>query len=430
MEQTQMNVLVVGGGGREHAIAQALAQSPGCKKLYCAPGNAGTAQIAQNLPIAAADIEGVVRACEENAIHYVVVAPDDPLAMGMVDALKEKGIAAFGPSQAAAAIESSKVFAKDLMRRYGIPTADYEIFSSPQEAAGYIEKRGRFPVVIKADGLALGKGVIIAGDMGKARDALRTIMQDKAFGKSGDRVVVEDFLTGPEVSVLCFTDSKTIVPMVSSMDHKRAFDGDEGPNTGGMGVVAPNPHYTPQIAQECMDTIFRPTVEAMNREGRPFSGCLYFGLMLTPDGPRVIEYNCRFGDPETQAVLPLLETPLLEVMLAVSEGRLDKTPVRFRDAASACVVLASAGYPGSYRKSLPIEGLDGDFGQDVHIYHAGTALVDGTAVTSGGRVLGVQASAPDLPKAIQRAYDAAGKIRFEGARMRTDIGARALEAGK
>ena len=417
-----MKVLIVGGGGREHAIALAIARSPGVEKLYCAPGNAGTAALGENVPIGATDLDKMVAFAKEQTIDFGVVAPDDPLALGMGDRLEEAGIPAFGPTAAAAAIEGSKVFAKDLMKRYHIPTAGYEVFADPRQALDYIRAQGKYPVVIKADGLALGKGVIIAGSEEEAREGLRSIMEDKIFGASGNRVVIEEFLTGPEVSVLAFTDGKTLVPMVSSMDHKRALDGDRGPNTGGMGTVAPNRHYTPEVAKACMETIFLPTVEAMNREGRTFKGCLYFGLMLTPEGPKVIEYNCRFGDPETQVVLPLLESDLLGIMQAVRDGRLSEVPVRFSDGAAACVVLASGGYPGSYEKGKAITGLDEDFGEDVFIYHAGTAIKDGETVTSGGRVLGVTARGKDLAQALARAYEAAGKIDFAGKQYRTDIG--------
>lgn len=417
-----MNVLVVGGGGREHALALALSKSCEIEKLYCAPGNAGTAEVAENIPIAASDISGMVRLCAERRIGYAVVAPDDPLVLGMTDALMAAGVRVFGPDKKAAAIEGSKVFAKGLMRKYGIPSAGYHVFDSCTAAYEHIRASGRFPAVIKADGLALGKGVVIAKDLGEAQDGLRAIMQDKVFGASGERVVIEEFLTGPEVSVLCFTDGKSIVPMVSSMDHKRAFDGDLGPNTGGMGAVAPNPYYTDDVARECMDTIFLPTVEAMNREGRAFKGCLYFGLMLTPDGPKVIEYNCRFGDPEAQVVLPLLESDLFTVLQAVTDGHLSDTEVRFGNGAAACVILASGGYPGSYEKGKAITGLDGDFDPSIAVYHAGTAMSGGEVVTAGGRVLGVTAIAQDLSAALAKAYQAAGKIHFEGAQMRTDIG--------
>lgn len=417
-----MKVLVVGSGGREHALALAIHKSPRCDKLYCAPGNAGTAMIAENVPIAATDIAGMVDFCVNTGIDYVVVAPDDPLALGMVDALAEKGIRAFGPDKRAAVIEGSKVFAKGLMERYGIPTARYRVYDDCVAAYNEVRTVGKYPVVIKADGLALGKGVVIAQSLGEAQDALKSIMEDKIFGASGNRVVIEEFLTGPEVSVLCFTDGKTIVPMVSSMDHKRIFDGDRGPNTGGMGTVAPNRHYTPEVAEECMRTIFRPTVEAMNREGRTFKGCLYFGLMLTSNGPKVIEYNCRFGDPETQVVLPLLKSDLLSVMEAVTDGRLEEADVRFSSGAAACVVLASGGYPGSYEKGREILGLEGPFDPSVTVYHAGTALRDGKTVTAGGRVLGVSAVGESLPQALERAYAAAKKISFLGKQLRTDIG--------
>ncbi|MCI8623371.1 MAG: phosphoribosylamine--glycine ligase [Provencibacterium sp.] len=417
-----MKVLIVGSGGREHALALAIHKSPRCEALYCAPGNAGTAAVAENVPLAATDIEGVVDFCLKTGIGYVVVAPDDPLALGMVDALAEKGIRAFGPDKKAAAIEGSKVFAKGLMEKYGIPTARYRVYEDCVAAYNDVRMAGKYPVVIKADGLALGKGVVIAQSLGEAQDALRSIMEDKIFGASGNRVVIEEFLTGPEVSVLCFTDGETIVPMVSSMDHKRIYDGDRGPNTGGMGTVAPNRHYTPEIAEECMRTIFRPTVEAMKAEGRPFKGCLYFGLMLTANGPKVIEYNCRFGDPETQVVLPLLQSDLLSVLEAVTDGRLAEAEVSFRDGAAACVVLASGGYPGSYEKGKEIEGLAGPFDPAVTVYHAGTALKDGKTVTAGGRVLGVSAVGDCLEDALRLAYAAAEKITFPGKQLRTDIG--------
>ncbi len=423
-----MNVLIVGGGGREHAIAAAVAKSPLCQKLFFAPGNAGTAALGENLPLKATDIDGVAAACREKGVDYVIVAPDDPLVLGMADALEEKGLRVFGPNRKAAMIEGSKVFAKNLMKKYGIPSARYAVFDNCTSAYEYIRTYTKFPAVIKADGLALGKGVVIAQTLGEAQDGLRSIMEDKIFGASGNQVVIEEFLTGPEVSVLCFTDGKTIVPMVSSMDHKRARDGDEGPNTGGMGTLAPNPFYTAEVAQECMRTIFLPTVEAMKEEGRPFKGCLYFGLMLTPDGPKVIEYNCRFGDPETQVVLSLLESDLLEIMSAVTDGRLSQADVRFSGEAAACVVLASGGYPGKYETGKEISGLEGSFEEGVAVYHAGTALREGKTVTSGGRVLGVTARAASLQKAVEKAYAAADKIHFSGKQWRTDIGRRALNA--
>lgn len=428
-----MKILVVGGGGREHAILRKLKESPLCTELWAAPGNAGIGCDAHCKAIAATDIDALTAFAREQAFDYVVVAPDDPLALGLVDRLKEIGIPAFGPSRAAARIEASKVFSKTLMRKYGIPTADYEVFDDPAAAIAYIRQRGVYPVVVKADGLALGKGVLICEDEPAAEAAVREIMVEAKFGASGRRVVVEEFLTGPEVSVLSFTDGKTLVPMLSSMDHKRALDGDAGLNTGGMGVIAPNPYYTAAIAARCMDEIFLPTIQAMQAEGCPFTGCLYFGLMLTPAGPKVIEYNCRFGDPETQGVLPLLDSDLLEIMLACTEGRLHEIPVQWKPGAAACVVLASGGYPAAYQKGKPITGLAAD-GQlpgqpDITVYHAGTASgADGGFVTNGGRVLGVTATALTLPEALKKAYAAADKISFENLHRRSDIGQRALAA--
>lgn len=426
-----MKILVVGGGGREHAIIRALKKSPACSEIWCAPGNGGIGFDAHCQAIAATDVAAMVRFAKAKSFDYVVVAQDDPLALGMVDELAKVGIPAFGPNKAAARIEASKVFAKNLMQKYGIPTAAYRTFTDTAEAQAFIESRAQYPVVIKADGLALGKGVLIAGDAHEAADALKQIMLDKKFGDAGQSVVVEDYLTGPEVSVLAFCDGKTIKPMVSSMDHKRALDADRGLNTGGMGTIAPNPFYTPQIAEACMRTIFVPTVEAMQIEGCPFTGCLYFGLMLTQDGPKVIEYNCRFGDPETQVVLSLLESDLLTVMLATNHGTLDKTEVRFSEKCAACVVLASGGYPLAYQKGKPISGLqDGQLPacHDVTVYHAGTAVRDGQLCTAGGRVLGVTAVANTLPEALQKAYAAADRIHFEGSFCRRDIGARAVDA--
>ena len=427
-----MKILVVGGGGREHAIIRALKKSPDCTEIWCAPGNGGISYDAACKAIPATDVEAMVSFAKQEAFDYVVVAQDDPLALGMVDALAAAGIPAFGPDKAAARIEASKVFSKNLMKQYGIPTADYEVFEDPAKVMDYVRARGKYPVVIKADGLALGKGVLICQDEAEADAAVKEIMLDKKFGASGNRVVVEEFLTGPEVSVLSFCDGKTLKPMVSSMDHKRALDGDQGLNTGGMGTVAPNPYYTAEVADRCMKEIFLPTVEAMQKEGCPFKGCLYFGLMLTPDGPKVIEYNCRFGDPETQVVLPLLESDLLKIMLATTNGTLDKTEVRFSAGAAACVILASGGYPLAYEKGKEITGLvNGQLpGSDAIVYHAGTAVQDGRLVTAGGRVLGVTATAADLPAALEKAYAAADSIHFDKLHRRSDIGARALAALK
>ena len=425
-----MKILVVGGGGREHAIIRKLKQSVGVTEILCAPGNGGIAADAVCVPVAATDVENMVELACAQHVDYVVVAPDDPLALGMVDALAEKGIPAFGPDKAAARIEASKVFSKNLMKKYGIPTAEYETFTNADEAMAYIRARGKYPVVVKADGLALGKGVLICEDEAAAESAVKGMLEEGMFGASGRRVVVEEFLTGPEVSVLSFTDGKTVVPMVSSMDHKRALDGDKGLNTGGMGTVAPNPCYTNEIAGVCMETIFKPTVAAMAAEGCPFKGCLYFGLMLTPDGPKVIEYNCRFGDPETQVVLPLLESDLLAIMRATTDGTLDKVEVKFSHKSAACVVLASGGYPQHYEKGKVITGLvNGQLpGGEAVVYHAGTALKDGQLVTAGGRVLGVTATADTLKQALEKAYAASEQIHFDGLHKRTDIGARALAA--
>ena len=427
-----MKILVVGGGGREHAIIRALKQGPQCTEIWCAPGNGGISYDATCKAIPATDVEAMVAFAKEEAFDYVVVAQDDPLALGMVDALAAVGIPAFGPDKAAARIEASKVFSKNLMKKYGIPTADYAVFDDPAKVLAYVEEKGKYPVVIKADGLALGKGVLICQDHAQAEEAVKEIMLDKKFGASGNHVVVEEFLTGPEVSVLSFCDGKTVKPMVSSMDHKRALDGDQGLNTGGMGTVAPNPYYTPEVADRCMKEIFVPTVEAMQKEGCPFKGCLYFGLMLTPDGPKVIEYNCRFGDPETQVVLPLLESDLLTVMLATTNGTLEETEVKFRDGAAACVILASGGYPLAYEKGKEITGLvNGQLpGGGATVYHAGTALQNGKLVTAGGRVLGVTATAATLPAALEAAYAASDAIHFDKLHRRSDIGARALAALK
>ena len=426
-----MKILVVGGGGREHAIIRALKKSPDCGEIWCAPGNGGISYDAKCRNIPATDVKAMVAFAKEQAFDYVVVAQDDPLALGMVDALAEVGIPAFGPNAAAARIEASKVFSKNLMKKYGIPTADYETFDDPAKVMAYIRAKNKYPVVIKADGLALGKGVLICQNEAEAEAGVQEIMLDKKFGASGNHVVVEEFLTGPEVSVLSFCDGKTIKPMVSSMDHKRALDHDEGLNTGGMGTVAPNPCYTPELAAECMEKIFLPTVAAMEKEGCPFKGCLYFGLMMTPDGPKVIEYNCRFGDPEAQVVLPLLESDLLKIMLATTNGTLAETEVKFSSGAAACVILASGGYPVAYEKGKEISGLtEGQLTDagDVTVYHAGTAVQDGKLVTHGGRVLGVTATAPTLEEALRKAYAATDRISFDKMHKRTDIGARALAA--
>ncbi len=418
-----MKVLIVGSGGREHALAIKLAQSPLVTKLYCAPGNGGISALAECVDIKATDLPAMVEFAKTRGIEFCVVAPDDPLVLGMVDTLEREGIKTFGPTAAAAAIEGSKVFSKNLMKKYNIPTAAYEVFDRPDKALEYIAQQNNFPAVIKADGLALGKGVIIPQNIEQAKEGLSSIMEDKIFGESGNLVVVEEFLTGPEVSVLCFCDGTTLVPMVSSMDHKRALDGDKGPNTGGMGTIAPNPYYTPEMAKLCMDTIFMPTIMAMQQEGRPFKGCLYFGLMLTPKGPYVIEYNCRFGDPETQVVLPLLKTDLFEIMLAIHDGRLDELNIEFHDGAAACVVMASGGYPGRYQTGIAISGLcDKGQAEGVQVYHAGTRLVEGEYLTAGGRVLGVTATGDDLSKALKAAYDGVERITFEGAHYRSDIG--------
>ena len=424
-----MKILVVGGGGREHAIVMKLAESPQVEALYCAPGNGGIAKYAKCFPVKATDIDGMVKLAKELAVDLVFVAPDDPLVLGMADAMQAEGFMTFGPKKNAAILEGSKVFSKELMQKYHIPTAEYRVFDKPQEAEAYLKEKNEYPTVIKADGLALGKGVVIAQNEQEAFDAIASIMEDKIFGESGSKVVIEEFLTGPEVSVLSFTDGKTVKPMVSSMDHKRALDGDQGLNTGGMGTVAPNPYYTPEIAQQCMDTIFLPTIRAMQEEGRPFTGCLYFGLMLTPKGPKVIEYNCRFGDPETQVVLPLLDTDLVDIMLAIWEGKLDECSIEWKDGCAACVVMASGGYPKKYATGLPISGLD-ENGQvaNCFVYHAGTKLDGDTILTAGGRVLGVTATADTLPNALQTAYDGVKSIAFQDAHYRNDIGQRALKA--
>jgi phosphoribosylamine--glycine ligase len=422
-----MDILVVGGGGREHAIIKIIKKSPLCGKIYCLPGNGGIAADAECVGIGAKDIKAITAFAIENKVDFAIVAPDDPLVLGAVDELEAVGIPCFGPNKAAAIIEGSKAFSKDLMQRYGIPTAAYRTFDNADEAIKYISEQDSYPTVIKADGLALGKGVIIAESFAEAENAVKSIMLDKAFGESGNKVVVEEYLTGPEVSVLAFTDGKTIKPMASSMDHKRALDGDKGLNTGGMGTIAPNPYYTKAIADECMEKIFLPTVKAMNSEGRTFKGCLYFGLMITSKGPKVIEYNCRFGDPETQVVLPLLKSDLLKIMIAVSEGKLSETEVVFSDGAACCVVIASGGYPQNYEKGKKIDFGGIQESDDLLVYHAGTALdADGNIITSGGRVLGVTATGKDLSEAVENAYKATGKISFEGSFYRKDIGKKAL----
>ena len=422
-----MKLMVVGGGGREHAIIKKLKENPSVEVIYALPGNGGIAADAVCVDIGAKDIDGIVAFAKEKKIDFAVVAPDDPLVLGAVDALEAAGIRSFGPKKNAAIIEGSKVFAKNLMKKYGIPTAAYEVFEDMDAALAYLET-APVPTVIKADGLALGKGVIIAETREEARAAVRSMMEDKIFGASGARIVIEEFLTGPEVSVLSFTDGNIVVPMVSSMDHKRAGDHDTGLNTGGMGTVAPNPYYTPEIAAECMEKIFLPTMDAMNREGRTFKGCLYFGLMLTGDGPRVIEYNCRFGDPETQVVLPLLETDLFTIMRAVAEERLSEVEVRFAPRHACCVILASRGYPQKYETGYPISAPE-KLPHDAAVFYAGVKRRDdGVLVTGGGRVLGVTAVADTLGEAIANAYAAADTVTFENAYRRSDIGARAMQA--
>lgn len=421
-----MKIMVVGSGGREHAIIKSLKKNKNVEKIYALPGNGGIAADAECVDIGAKDIDAITGFAVKEKIDFAVVAPDDPLVLGAVDALEQKGIKCFGPRQNAAIIEGSKVFSKNLMKKYGIPTASYETFSDIDSALEYL-KTAPIPTVIKADGLALGKGVIIAQTREEAEKTVISMMKDKVFGNSGSNIVIEEFLTGPEVSVLSFTDGKTVVPMVSSMDHKRALDGDKGLNTGGMGTIAPNPYYTKRIADECMEKIFIPTVNAMNSEGRTFKGCLYFGLMLTKDGPKVIEYNCRFGDPETQVVLPLLKSDLLDIMTAVADERLAQADVKFSDGAAACVVMASNGYPGKYSTGYKIS-IHADC--NAEIFSAGTKLVNGEICTSGGRVLGVCSTADNLESALKKAYENVRKVHFENAYYRTDIGKKALEYGE
>ena len=425
-----MKVLVVGGGGREHALVRKIKESKKVDEIFCTPGNGGISYDAKCFDVAETDIDGVVNLAKEIKADLVVVAPDDPLVAGMVDALNEAGFKTFGPRANAAIIEGSKVFSKELMQKYNIPTAEYKVFDNAEEAIDYIKERNEFPTVIKADGLALGKGVIIPENLDDAIAGVKEIMEDKIFGASGNNIVVEEFLTGPEVSVLAFTDGKCVKPMVSSMDHKRALDGDKGLNTGGMGTVSPNPYYTQEVAKECMDKIFIPTINAMNNEGRTFKGCLYFGLMITPKGPKVIEYNCRFGDPETQVVLPRLKTDIVDIFEAIDNETLSDLDVEWSDDACACVIMASGGYPKSYPKGIEITGLSNGQLDGVTVYHAGTKLQDNKLVTSGGRVLGVTALGDTLENALKKSYDAVEKIHFEGAHYRRDIGKRALEANK
>ena len=415
-----MKVLVVGSGGREHAICWKLKQSPKVTGLFCAPGNGGIAQLAQCVDVKATDVDGMVKWAKENAMDFVVVAPDDPLALGMVDALEEAGIPAFGPRANAAVIEASKAFSKELMKKYCIPTARYETFTQLDKALDYIGEQGA-PIVVKADGLALGKGVVVAATVDEAKTAAREMMEDKKFGQSGSTVVIEECMTGPEVTVLAFADGEHVYPMPASQDHKRAYDGNRGPNTGGMGAISPPPQYTPEIAQRCVDEIFLPTIAALKAEGRPFQGVLYFGLMLTPDGPKVVEYNARFGDPECQAVLSLLDSDLMDIFTACREGTLDQLDLRWKDSAACCLVLASGGYPLDYRKGFPISGLE-EAGKSAVVFHAGTAEKDGQIVTSGGRVLGVTALGGTLEQAIDNAYAAAKPISFTDMHFRTDIG--------
>lgn len=421
-----MKIMVVGGGGREHAIIKKLKENKEISEIFALPGNGGMAKDATLVNISATDIKSIVDFAVKENIDFAVVAPDDPLVLGAVDALEEKGIKCFGPRANAAIIEGSKVFSKNLMKKYNIPTAEYEVFSDMDKALKYLET-APIPTVIKADGLALGKGVIIANTLTEAKNAVISIMQDKAFGKSGDNIVIEEFLTGPEVSVLSFTDGKTVVPMISSMDHKRAGDNDTGLNTGGMGTVAPNPYYTEDIAKRCMEEIFVPTVNAMNSEGRTFKGCLYFGLMLTEKGPKVIEYNCRFGDPETQVVLPLLESDLFTVMQATANGTLSETEVKFSNKNACCVIMASKGYPTAYEKGFEIN-IPENISENVYV--AGAKIQGEKLLTNGGRVLGATAVADTLEEAVENAYSLVKKISFENAYYRNDIGAKALKAVK
>lgn len=425
-----MRVLLVGSGGREHALVRKIKESKKVDYIACCPGNGGISYDAECFDVSATDIDGVVKLAKEIKADFVVVAPDDPLVMGMVDALNAEGFATFGPRANAAIIEGSKVFSKELMKKYNIPTAKYNVFDKAEDVINYIKAENEFPTVIKADGLALGKGVIIPETLDEAVAGVKEIMEDKIFGDSGNNVVVEEFLTGPEVSVLAFTDGKCVKPMVTSMDHKRALDGDKGFNTGGMGTVSPNPYYTDEIAEECMNTIFLPTIEAMNKEGRTFKGCLYFGLMLTPKGPKVIEYNCRFGDPETQVVLPRLKTDIMDIFEAINNETLSDLDIEWDDRACTCVIMASGGYPKSYPKGIEINGLTDGQLDGVTVYHAGTKRDGDKLVTSGGRVLGVTALGESIEDALAKSYAGVEKIKFDGAHYRKDIGQKALSALK
>ena len=425
-----MKVLVVGGGGREHALIRKIKESSKVDEIFCTPGNGGISYDAKCFDVSATDIDGVVDLAKKLSVDLVVVAPDDPLVAGMVDALNDAGFKTFGPRANAAIIEGSKVFSKELMQKYNIPTAEYKVFDNANDAIEYIKEKNEFPTVIKADGLALGKGVIIPENLDDAVTGVKEIMEDKIFGASGNNIVVEEFLTGPEVSVLAFTDGKCVKPMVSSMDHKRALDGDKGLNTGGMGTVSPNPYYTEEVAAECMDKIFMPTINAMNQEGRTFKGCLYFGLMITPKGPKVIEYNCRFGDPETQVVLPRLKTDIIDIFEAINNETLSELDIEWSEKACACVIMASGGYPKSYKKGVEITGLTLGQLDGVTVYHAGTKIENDKLVTSGGRVLGVTALGDSLADALKKSYEAVENIHFDKAHYRKDIGKRALEANK
>ena len=425
-----MKVLVVGGGGREHALIRKIKESSKVDEIFCTPGNGGISYDAKCFDVSATDIDGVVDLAKKLSVDLVVVAPDDPLVAGMVDALNDAGFKTFGPRANAAIIEGSKVFSKELMQKYNIPTAEYKVFDNANDAIEYIKEKNEFPTVIKADGLALGKGVIIPENLDDAVAGVKEIMEDKIFGASGNNIVVEEFLTGPEVSVLAFTDGKCVKPMVSSMDHKRALDGDKGLNTGGMGTVSPNPYYTEEVAAECMDKIFMPTINAMNQEGRTFKGCLYFGLMITPKGPKVIEYNCRFGDPETQVVLPRLKTDIIDIFEAINNETLSELDIEWSEKACACVIMASGGYPKSYKKGVEITGLTLGQLDGVTVYHAGTKIENDKLVTSGGRVLGVTALGDSLADALKKSYEAVENIRFDNAHYRKDIGKRSLEADK